>query len=1034
MLQKLIEGSIRFRWLVLFAAALVSIAGIYSSFRLPLDAIPDLTNVQVQVATSAGSLSPLEVERYVTQPLEKQLSGLPSMIELRSISRLGISLITIVFDEGTDLYWARQLISQRLTSIPTMPNGVGQPQLGPLTTALGEVLQFEVRGTKARFTPTELRSLLEWEIAPALRTVQGVTEVNSHGGFYKTFEIRPDPERLRTMHLTLDDIAKAVERNNLATGGGYTITGSQQRFIQGDALLDSLDDLRQIVLRSADEGTPVLLKNVAEVGEGALLRQGAATRDSRGEVVIGMAMMLVGENPRVVVKRVKDRLKEIAESLPEGVEIDVIYDREGLINRALTTVGKNLLEGGGLVILILFLFLGSFRAGLITALAIPLSMLFAINSMFALGVSASLMSLGAIDFGLIVDSSVIMVENCMHRLGVAQPGQTRDSIVREASIEVRRPTLFGELIIAVVYLPVLMLDGSAGKLFFPMALTVLLCLLGSLIVSMTVMPALASLFLPFGSKHTDRESWVMRIALSMYRPVLNFVLQQPNFTRIAAICLTLAAIPVALQLGGEFMPRLEEGDLLIEAVRLPSATLEDSVSMTTRIESIVKRHPEVKTVFCKTGRPEIANDIMGVHQTDVWVMLHPKEEWPIGVTRETLIDRFSRELESSIPGAVFGFTQPMEMRVDELVAGVKADVAVLIYGDDLAELSRIAKDIVDVLQQIPGHADVKPDYSANLSTLRIEVDRAALARHGVDASVIMQTVESLGQLECGTAYLGRARFPIMIRLPDEYRGDIDRIRMMPLATRQGQSIPLKDVATIEKRETPPAIEHDWNRRRSYVSANVRGRDVASFVNEAQSRVADQVKLPVGYEIRWGGDFESLQAASLRLSLITPLVLLLIGSLLFLTFNSLRLTLLVFVAIPVAASGGIYALWLRDLPFSISAGVGFIALFGVAVLNSLVWVSSAEQKRASGQAIDLVVRETALSRLRAILMTAFVAAFGFVPMAFSHGDGAEIQRPLASVVIGGVITSTMLSTIVLPVLYPWFVRKVVATDGATREST
>jgi heavy metal efflux system protein len=1025
MLLKLIDASIHYRWLVLFVAILISMAGVYSSFQLPLDAIPDLTNVQVQVVTKAGSLSPIEVERYVTQPLEKQLNGLPRMTEIRSISRLGISLITIVFDEGTNLYWARQVINQRLTTIDTMPNGVDPPEMGPLTTALGEVLQFEVRGSKDKFTSTELRSLLEWEISPALRTVRGVTDVNSHGGYYKSFEIRPDPERLQLMHLTLDDIAQAVTRNNRAAGGGYMIAGSQQRFIQGDALLQSLDDIRQIVLRSADEGSPVLIKDVAEVGEGALLRQGAATRDARGEVVIGMAMMLVGENPRIVVKRIKQRLAEISKTLPEGVEIEVIYDREGLINRALTTVGRNLLEGGGLVILVLFLFLGSFRAGLITALAIPLAMLFAINSMFALGISASLMSLGAIDFGLIVDSSVIMIENCMHRMDTAKPGETRETIVRDAAIEVRKPTLFGELIIAVVYLPVLMLDGSAGKLFFPMALTVLLCLLGSLIVSMTVMPALASLSLRIRKTHVDRnhvhrESYVMQFAMAIYRPILDFVLHMPMVTRMAAACLTLLAIPLALRLGGEFMPRLEEGDMLIEAVRLPSATLEDSVTMTTRIEGIVKKHPEVKTVFCKTGRPEIANDIMGVHQTDVWVMLHPKEQWPRGVTRETLIERFSKELESSVPGAVFGFTQPIEMRVDELVAGVKADVAVLIYGDDLSELSRIAKEVANALQKIEGRADVKPDIQANLSTLRIEVDRAALARYGVDASVILQTVESLGQLECGTAYLGRARFPIVIRLPEEYRNNIDRIRMMPLATRQGQTIPLKDVAIIENRDTPPAIEHEWNRRRTFVSSNVRGRDVASFVNEAKALVAKEIQLPDGYEIRWGGDFESLQNASLRLSLITPLVLLLIGVLLYLTFHSVSLTLLVFVAIPVAASGGVYALAWRGMPFSISAGVGFIALFGVAVLNSLVWVSAAEHRRLAGESMEEVVRGTALSRLRAILMTAFVAAFGFIPMAFSHGDGAEIQRPLASVVIGGIITSTMLSTIVLPVLYPWFV--------------
>ncbi len=1030
MLQRLIEVSIRYRWMVLIAALAVSLSGVYSALQLPLDAIPDLTNVQVQVVTSAGSMSPIDVERYVTSPMERGLNGLPRMSELRSISRLGISLITVVFDEGTDLYWARQIVDQRLRGMDPMPNGIGQPQLGPLTTALGEVLQFEVRGEPGRYTPAQLRSILEWQIAPKLKIVPGVVEINAHGGQYMAFEIRPDPERLRAAHLSLNDLVTALEINNVAIGGGYMIAGSQQRFIQGEALLQSLDDIRRISLRAADEGSPVFLRDIAEVAEGALLRQGAATRDARGEAVIGMAMMLTGQNSRLVVMRVKERLDEIAGTLPEGVWTEVIYDREGLIHRAIETVGRNLLEGGALVIVVLLIFLGSPRAGIITALAIPLSMLFALNMMHVLGIAASLMSLGAIDFGIIVDSSVIMVENCMHRLGLAQPDVPKETVIRDASIEVRRPTLFGELIIASVYVPVLLLEGSSGKLFRPMAITVLLALLGSLIVSMTVMPALASQFLkrprPSSEGHSE-ESFVMKLLIRGYRPMLRWVLQNSRIAMAAAIAMVGISLPLAWNLGGEFMPRLNEGDLLIEAVRLPSATLEDSLPMSTAIENIVQQSPEVRTVFTKTGRPEIANDIMGVHQSDVWVMLKPKEEWGPGVTRETLIERFSSQLQRSVPGVRFGFTQPIEMRVDELVAGVKADVAVLIYGEDLKLLAKLGREIESSLSKIRGAADVKSEYQANLSTLKIELDREAVGRYGVDTRVVMQTVAALGQLDVGTAYVGRTRIPIIVKMPEMYRSNIDQIRMLPLEIKSGLTIPLKDIANIEFQETPPAIEHEWNRRRTYVSANVRGRDVASFVGEAQRVVAAEIKLPEGYEIRWGGDFESLQSASMRLILITPIVLGVIAILLYLTFHSMSLTVLIFCVVPVAASGGVFSLFARDLPFSISAGVGFIALLGIAVLNSLVWVSSAERLRAAGMDMQTVVHDTAIARLRPILMTASVAAFGFVPMAFSHGDGAEIQRPLATVVIGGIVTSTMLTTLVLPVMYPWFVRGTKAVD-------
>ena len=1047
MMKKIIEGSVRHPWMVLMLAATVAVAGVANAMRLPLDAIPDLTNVQVQVVTSAGSLSPIEVERYITLPVELQLSGLPNSIETRSISRLGISLITVVFKEGTDLYWARQLVSQRLDgAADKLPAHIARPQLGPLTTALGEVIQFEVRSDA--YSPTQLRTMLEWDIAPRLRTVEGVTEVNSHGGYYKCYSIQPDPNRLLELNFTLEEIAQAVQRNNLAVSGGYMIAGGQQRYIQGESMLRSLDDIRNVVLRSADEGSPVLVGDVATVVEGALLRQGAASRDGRGEAVIGMAMMLVGENSRLVVKRVKERLAEIQSTLPKGVEIEVLYDREGLIDRAIHTVGKNLIEGAVLVVSVLFVFLGSIRAGLITAMAIPLSMLFATNVMWGVGISASLMSLGAIDFGMIVDSSVITIENCIHRLSelsgahsepatlaksseeqniASAVGETesvvstvglgkkdRAQIVADAAYEVRKPTVFGELIIAVVFVPLLFLEGSEGKLFRPMALTLLLALGGSLVVSMTVMPALSTLFLP--KNVSAHPSWLVRMLLSVYRPALTMALRLPALSVALAVAITVAAIPVAMHLGAEFMPRLEEGDLLIEAVRLPSASLEGSLPMTQTIEKLVLASPEVRTVFCKTGRPEIANDIMGVHQTDVWVILHPKDTWEHGMTREGLIDRLNNQLTAAIPGVAFGFTQPIEMRVNELVAGVKSDVAALIYGEDIDELSRLSKEITKAIQSVPGAADVKPDSQANLTTLRVEIDHQAVAQYGLDATTIMQNIQAIGQIDVGLAYEGRIRHPIIIRLPDDWRDDVQRIRMMPLRTRRGNTILMQDVAKIELGNTPPAIEHEMGQRRTYVSANVRGRDTASFVAEAQERVAEQVKLPPGYEVRWGGTYENLQSASLRLALITPVVLLLVTILIHATFHSWKLTAIIFLAIPVALSGGVYSLALRGLPFSISAGVGFIALLGIAVLNSLVWVSAAENMRASISDIKKITFETAITRMRPILMTASVAALGFLPMAISHGDGAEIQRPLATVVIGGLITSTMLTTLILPIIY------------------
>lgn len=1016
MLTHLIDGSIRKRFLVLVLTAVMAGLGVFCALDLPLDAVPDLTNVQVQIVTDAGSLSPLEVERYISYPVETTMGGLPRVEELRSVSKFGLSLVTVVFQEGTDIYWARQLVAQRLPVAAAMiPPAFGTPELGPISTALGEILQFEIRSD--RRSPMELRAMLDFDIAPRLREVPGVTEVNSHGGFYKSFEIQPDPDRMNSYGVTFEELFRSLEDNHATAGGGYVVHHAEQRFIRGEAMLRTVEDMENLVLRRHLDGTPLLLKEVAKVQIAPLIRQGAVTRDGRGEIVTGMAMMLIGENSRTVVEAVKKRLREIQETLPDDVTLEVLYDRADLIGRALHTVMKNLSEGGLLVVLVLLLLLGSARAGIIVALAIPLSMLWAVQWMYVTGISASLMSLGAIDFGLIVDSSVIVVENCVRHIAHERDSRPRPLIVRDAAVEVLKPALFGQMIIAVVYVPVLALQGTEGKLFRPMAWTVLFALSGALIVSMTFMPALASLALP--RRLAEREAWLIRFLKRCYQPVLTRAVRHPWITVLVALAVSLPSVPVALRLGAEFMPRLEEGDLLIEAVRLPSATLEASIDMSTRIEKILLQFPEVRTVFCKTGRPEIANDVMGVHQTDVWVMLKPKRQWPKGKSRDELIAEMGAALRSQVPGVAFGFTQPIEMRVDELVAGVKADVAVLLYGEDLSVLNRLAKEIERVLRDIPGAADVKADYQANLPTLRITPRRADLARYGLSAAQVMQLVSAVGGHPVGHVYEGRARFPIMVRVPQAWREQVELLRQLPVATVDGAPVALEAVADVVIEESPPSIDHESMRRRTFIQCNVRGRDVAGFVQEAQQTIRRRVALPPSYEIRWGGDFENLRSASLRLSLITPLVLLLIFLLLQTSFNSFRLALLIFLAVPMAACGGVYALALRGMPFSISAGIGFIALFGVAVLNGLVWVSSAEQFRNQGLAIDEVCRQTGMNRLRPILMTALVAALGFVPMASSHSDGAEIQRPLATVVIGGLISATLLTSLVIPAIYAWF---------------
>jgi cobalt-zinc-cadmium resistance protein CzcA len=1014
MLTALIKLSIENRFLVLVVTGLMAAGGIYSALHLPIDAVPDMTNTQVTVITTAGALSPLEVERYITYPVEWAMTGLPKLAQLRSTSQFGLSVITIVFEDGTDIYWARNLVAQRLgTAKEKIPPGYGDPELGPMATALGEVLQFEVRGKG--YTPMELRSILDWEIAPHLRG-RGVTEINAHGGFYKAYEVRPDPNRMASFNLSLEEIFTALEQNNLTAGGGYVDHYEERRFIRGQALLFNVGAIEQVVLRNQPDGTPLLIRDVAEVTIAPLIRHGAVTRDGRGEAVTGLVMMLFGENSREVVKEAKQRIDNLKTKLPPGVEIELIYDRASLIDRTLHTVLKNLSEGGVLVILVLLFTLGSFRAGVIVALAIPLSMLFAANLMSATGITASLMSLGAIDFGLIVDSSVIMIENCIRRLSHAHVAGAHEEVILEAAVEVRKPTMFGELIISVVYIPVLLLQGTEGKLFRPMAWTVLFALLGSLILSLTLMPVLATIGLP--RRMSEKEVWLIRFIKWFYVPILERMLRHRVITIGAAVAVFAISIPVALRLGGVFMPKLEEGDLLVETVRLPTATLEGAEELTTQIEKQLLKFPEVTTVFCKTGRPEIATDVMGVHQTDVWIMLKPEAEWPKHKSRDELSKEMIKALEEHIGGAMFGISQPIEMRVNELVAGVKADVAVLLYGDDLEILARKGKEIERVLRDIPGAEGVKANIQGNLSTLSVYVKPDRLARYGINSRQVMDAVATFGGRHCGLVFEGHARYPIVVRVPDTWRNHIEMLEQIPVTKVGEKQVPLVELADIRLEETPPNIEHENASRRTFVSTNVRGRDVVSFVQEARQAIHDRVDLS-GHTLHWGGDFEHLQSASLRLAWITPLVLLLIFLLLYTSVRSVGLAMLIFLAVPMAASGGVYALALRQMPFSISAGVGFIALFGVAVLNGLVWVSGAEHLRAEGMNPHDASEKTAVTRLRPVLMTATVASFGFLPMALSTTPGAEIQRPLATVVIGGLITSTLLTTLVLPTIYPWF---------------
>lgn len=1011
MLTRLIDLCLRNRPIVLLATVILVLVGLSSLSRLPFDAFPDTTPVQVQVNTTAPALSPLEIERQITFPVEQAISGLPGLEEVRSISKFGYSQVTAIFDDDTDIYLARQVVSERIATAE-LPEGVARPALGPVSTGLGEVFQYVLHGDT--LSSRELRTLHHWVVRPQMLQVPGVAEINTWGGHEKQFHVVVDPQRLIKHGLTLDDVAKVVREGNRNAGGGVLDRAGETQLIQGQGLVSGIGDLEAMVLASVD-GTPIHLEDVAEIREDHEIRRGAVTYQGRGEAVLGLGFMLMGENSRELTRRLEARLDEVRASLPPGAELTEVYSRSDLVSEVLETVRNNLLEGALLVIAVLFVFLGNVRAGLIVAAAIPLSMLFAFNAMLQFGIAGSLMSLGAIDFGLVVDSSVIMVENAARR--VAEDSSTRSvrEIVRDATVEVRKPTLLGELVIAIVYLPILALEGVEGKLFRPMALTVIFALAGSMLLSVTLMPVLASYVLQ-KKKRRAPQGRVLLGLQSIYRPVLDWALRRRTLVLTVALVAVLNAAGLAARLGSEFVPRLSEQAVVINTVRIAGVSLDESVRYGTAIERLLlEQYPdEIEHVWTRTGTAEVATDPMGLEVSDVFLTLSPRERWRAARSQDELVESMAATLEG-MPGMRSVFTQPIEMRVNEMIAGIRSDVGIKLFGDDSEQLRQSAGEIRRSIEAIPGAADVTVEQLTGQAMLTVQVDRQAAGRRGIAVGEILDVVESLGTRKLGQVVEGQRRFDLVLRLGNDARSSAERIGQVLIRTESGVQVPLSSVANIEVIEGPSTVQREWAKRRVIVQANVRGRDMGSFVQDVRSALQD-VELPEGYYTRIGGQFENLERAQKRLLFVVPLALVLIFSLLYATYGRAADALRVFTGVPFGAVGGIVALWLRDMPFSISAGVGFVALSGVAVLGDMVLVSSIKRLLERGHSPLDAIREAARTRLRPVSMTALVAALGFVPMAFNTGVGAEVQRPLATVVVGGMITATIATLIVLPVLY------------------
>jgi len=1011
MLNQIISWSLRNRFLVIVLSLVLVGMGLFAMSHLPIDAFPDTTPVMVQVNAVAPALSPVEIEQQVTLPVERALGGLPKLTEIRSVSKFGFCQVNTIFEDGMGVYLARQLVAERLGGVE-LPAGVEKPELGPISTGLGEIFHYII--TSPTRGLAELTTLQDWVIRPQLQSVPGVAEINTWGGERKQYHVLADPDQLIKYDLTLDDVLTALEANNLSVGGGNISRGGELHLVQGLSLTTNEVEIGNIVL-AAHDGVPIHIHNVAEIREGHELRRGGVTANGRGEVVHGLGFMLMGENAHVVTRRLEERLADVRKSLPLDVEVKVVYERTELVNQVIATVRRNLMEGALLVVAVLFIFLGNLRAGLIVALAIPLAMLFAFNLMVQVGIAASLLSLGAIDFGLVVDSSVISIENSVRKLGHHGDKRSIVEIVRDAAIEVRKPTMFGELIIMAVYLPILLLEGIEGKLFRPMALTVIFALLSSLIFSLTLTPVLASLLL--NRKIRERENLVVRGAQWVYRPLLRLALRFRVLTLIVCGAVLAWGTLLATRLGSEFVPRLYEMAIVFNAVRLSGISLEETMRYNTQIEKfLLERFPdEIRDVWSRSGTAEVSTDPMGLELTDVFVTLRPREQWKRAGTQAGLAAVMDAEL-AGFPGQNVTFTQPIEMRMNEMIAGVRSDLGVKVFGDDLETLREKAAEVQEILKELAGAEDVSTEQLTGLPIVEVRVDQAASARYGIAGKYVLQLIEAIGGIPVGQIRQDQRRFDLVVRLPERYRTDAEAIASILLPAPDGQRVPIGRLARVQQIEGPATINREWAKRRIVIQANVRGRDLGSFVAEARREIEEQVKLPAGYFFQFGGQYENLIRASRRLMIVIPVALALIFVLLYLSTESVRDSLVVFTGAPFAALGGVLALWLRDMPFTISAGIGFIAVSGVSVLTGLVLVSTIRQRCDAGAELDQAIEEARLIRLRPILMTGLVAALGFVPMALNTGIGAEVQRPLATVVIGGVISDNLLTLLVLPALY------------------
>ena len=1048
-LGTIVRFSIRHRWLMLVLTLAMAGVGAWSFTHLPIDATPDITNVQVQINTQAPGYSPLESEQRITYPIETALAGLPRLDYTRSLSRYGLSQVTVVFEDGTDLYFARQQVAERLQQIRSrLPAGL-EPEMGPISTGLGEIFMYTVDAAPdarkpdgTAWTATDLRTLQDWVIRPQMRNTPGVTEVNTLGGYARQIHITPDPSKLVALGFTLQDVVDAVAANNQNMGAGYIERFGQQYLVRVPGQVGGLDEIRNIVLDRRD-GLPIRVRDVALVGEGRELRTGAATQNGE-EVVLGTVAMLVGANSREVSQAAAAKLREANASLPDGVEATAVYDRTELVDRTIKTVAKNLIEGALLVIAVLFLLLGNIRAALITAAVIPLAMLFTLTGMVRGGVSGNLMSLGALDFGLIVDGAVIIIENCLrrfgelqHRLGRILTLEERTELAATATVEVIRPSLFGLGIIAAVYLPIFALTGIEGKMFHPMAITVVLALTGAMILSLTFVPAAIAMLL--GGRVEEKENRVMRWARRGYAPALGWSLRHRGWVLGGAAVLVVACGVLATRLGSEFIPSLDEGDVAMHAMRIPGTGIEQAVRMQVDVEERVLQIPEVERVFSKIGTAEVATDPMPPNVADTMLMMKPRDDWPDPrKPKEELIAEIE-EAVSVLPGNNYEFTQPIEMRFNELISGVRADVAIKVFGDDLDTLVATAEQVEAVAREVEGAADVRTEQVTGLPLLTVVPDREALARFGLNPSVVQQTVATaVGGQVTSQLFDGDRRFEIVVRLPEHVRADPAALADLPIplggdgnadessrdpawSSAPPRTVPLREVATIDQLLGPNQVNRESGKRRVVVTANVRDRDLGSFVKELQQRIADDVEMPTGYWIDYGGTFEQLLSASRRLAVVVPVTLVIIFGLLFMAFGSARDATIVFSGVPLALTGGVIALALRGIPLSITAGVGFIALSGVAVLNGLVMIAFIRKLREQGDRLDDAIVDGALGRLRPVLMTALVASLGFLPMALNVGTGSEVQRPLATVVIGGIVSSTLLTLLVLPVLYRWLHR-------------